>query len=83
LSGKQAFLLFFLKSQVGLSMPNAKLIIFGNPKGSTAFMLADVNFSMDLPLKIVVRKNNSKTELVYQTMEELEPDTRVLASVTL
>ncbi|MGP8022554.1 MAG: DUF302 domain-containing protein [Methanobacterium sp.] len=68
---------------MGLSMPNAKLIIFGNPKGSTAFMLADVNFSMDLPLKIVVRKNNSKTELVYQTMEELEPDTRVLASVTL
>ena len=52
-------------------MPNAKLIIFGNPKGGTAFMLADANFSIDLPLKIVVRKNNSKTELVYQTMEEV------------
>ena len=58
-------------AQVGLSMPNTKLIIFGNPKGGTAFMLADANFSIDLPLKIVVRKNNSKTELVYQTMEEL------------
>jgi uncharacterized protein (DUF302 family) len=58
-------------AQVGLSMPNTKLIIFGNPKGGTAFMMADANFSIDLPLKIVVRKNNSKTELVYQTMEEL------------
>ena len=58
-------------AQVGLSMPNTKLIIFGNPKGGTAFMIADANFSIDLPLKIVVRKNNSKTELVYQTMEEL------------
>ena len=58
-------------AQVGLSMPDTKLIIFGNPKGGTAFMLADANFSIDLPLKIVVRKNNSKTELVYQTMEEV------------
>ena len=58
-------------AQVGLSMPNTKLVIFGNPKGGTAFMLADANFSIDLPLKIVVRKNNSKTELVYQTMEEV------------
>ena len=58
-------------AQVGLSMPNTKLIIFGDPKGGTAFMMADANFSIDLPLKIVVRKNNSKTELVYQTMEEL------------
>ena len=52
-------------------MPNTKLVIFGNPKGGTAFMLADANISIDLPLKIVVRKNNSKTELVYQTMEEV------------
>ena len=58
-------------AQVGLSMPNTKLVIFGNPKGGTAFMLADANISIDLPLKIVVRKNNSKTELVYQTMEEV------------
>ncbi len=58
-------------AQVGLSMPNTKLVIFGNPKGGTAFMLADPNFSIDLPLKIVVRKNNDKIELIYRTMEEL------------
>ena len=34
-------------------------------------MLTDANISIDLPLKIVVRKNNGKTELVYQTMEEV------------
>ncbi|MGO9387254.1 MAG: DUF302 domain-containing protein [Methanobacterium sp.] len=58
-------------AQVGLSMPNTKLVIFGNPTGGTAFMLTDANISIDLPLKIVVRKNNGKTELVYQTMEEV------------
>ncbi len=58
-------------AQVGLSMPNTKLVIFGNPTGGTALMLTDANISIDLPLKIVVRKNNGKTELVYQTMEEV------------
>ncbi len=58
-------------AQVGLSMPNTKLVIFGNPTGGTAFMLTDANISIDLPLKIVVRKNNGKIELVYHTMEEV------------
>ncbi len=58
-------------AQVGLSMPNTKLIIFGNPEGGTKFMLADPNFSIELPLKIVVRENKDTTELAYQTVEEL------------
>jgi uncharacterized protein (DUF302 family) len=58
-------------AQVGLSMPNTKLVIFGNPKGGTEFMLADPNFSIELPLKIVLRKNNDVTEIVYQKIEEL------------
>ena len=58
-------------AQVGISMPNTKLVIFGNPKGDTEFMLADPNFSIDLPLKIIVRENKDTTEIVYQKIEEL------------
>ena len=58
-------------SQVGLSMPETKLIIFGNPRAGTELMLADNNFSIDLPLKIVLRKNKEDTEVLYQTLTEL------------
>ena len=58
-------------AQVGLSMPDTKLIIFGNPKAGTDLMLADPNFSIDLPLKIVLRKSNEDTEVLYQTVTEL------------
>jgi uncharacterized protein (DUF302 family) len=58
-------------AQVGLSMPDTKLIIFSNPKVSTDLMLADPNFSIELPLKIVLRKNNDDTEVLYQTVTEL------------
>jgi uncharacterized protein (DUF302 family) len=58
-------------AQVGLKMPETKLIIFGNPKAGTDLMLADPDFSIDLPLKIVLRKNKEDTEVLYQTVTEL------------
>ena len=58
-------------TQVDLSMPNTKLVIFGNPKGGTEFMLADPNFAIDLPLKLLLRENNENTEVVYQKIEEI------------
>jgi uncharacterized protein (DUF302 family) len=58
-------------AQMGLTMPDTKLIIFGNPKAGTDLMLADPDFSIDLPLKIVLRKNNEDTEVLYQTVTEL------------
>ena len=57
--------------QVGLNMPNTKLVIFRNPKGGAPFMLTDPNFSIELPLKIVLRENKDTTEIVYQKMGEL------------
>jgi uncharacterized protein (DUF302 family) len=57
--------------QVGLKMPETKLVIFGNPKSGTDLMLADHDFSIDLPLKIVLRKNKDDTEILYQTVTEL------------
>ena len=48
-------------AQVGLSMSHTKLVIFGNPKECTEFMLSNSNFSVDLQLKIIVRKNKNTT----------------------
>lgn len=58
-------------AQAGLEMPYTKLVIFGNPKGGTGLMLEDPDFSIELPLKIVVRQNNDNTEILYQTLTEL------------
>ena len=43
------------------SPQETKLIIFGNPKAGTDLMLADHDFSIDLPLKIVLKKNKEDT----------------------
>ena len=69
-------------AQVGLTMPDTKLIIFGNPKAGTDLMLADPDFSIDLPLKIVLRKNNEDTEVLYQTVTELAMRYNVKKSMT-
>lgn len=55
-------------AQVGLSMPETKLISFGNPKAGTDLMLADHNFSIDLPLKIVLKKNKEDTAVLERWM---------------
>lgn len=39
---------------VGLAMPPATLIIFGNPKAGTPVMLAQPLSALDLPLKVLV-----------------------------
>jgi uncharacterized protein (DUF302 family) len=58
-------------AQFDLSMPDTKLIIFGNPKGGTDLMLSDPDFSIDLPLKIVLRNSKDETEIFYQSIGEL------------
>jgi uncharacterized protein (DUF302 family) len=41
-------------AKAGLSMPNTKLLIFGNPKAGTPLMLAAPSSAIDLPLKLLV-----------------------------
>ncbi|WP_158791366.1 DUF302 domain-containing protein [Granulicella sp. L60] len=41
-------------AKVGITMLPTKLLIFGNPKGGTAPMLAAPSIALDLPLKILV-----------------------------
>lgn len=38
----------------GLSLPESKVILFGNPKVGTLLMQENINISFDLPLKIVI-----------------------------
>jgi uncharacterized protein (DUF302 family) len=53
--------------RVGLTMQEAHVLIFGNPKGGTPLMIASPLLALDLPLKI----------LVWQS-----PDTHVWVSTT-
>ena len=46
-------------SNAGLTMPNTKLAIFGNPKGGTPLMLAAPSIAIDLPLKILVAEDGT------------------------
>ena len=39
---------------VGLSMQEAHVLIFGNPKGGTPLMIASPLLALDLPLKVLV-----------------------------
>ncbi len=45
--------------QVGLDMPPTELLIFGNPKGGTALMLASPTVAIDLPMKALAWEDSS------------------------
>ena len=51
--------------KAGLSMPNTKLLIFGNPKGGTPLMLASPSVALDLPLKILVAEDARRKGLDF------------------
>lgn len=44
-------------AKAGLTMPDTKLLIFGNPKSGTPLMLAAPTSAIDLPLKILVAQD--------------------------
>ena len=43
--------------RVGLTMQEAHVLIFGNPKGGTPLMIASPLLALDLPLKVLVWQN--------------------------
>ena len=45
--------------QVGLDMPPTELLIFGNPQGGTALMLAAPTVAIDLPMKALAWEDSS------------------------
>ena len=59
--------------KVGMIMPPTKLLIFGNPKAGTPFMLASPGSAIDLPLKILVWQDSAgKAWLSYNRTQYLK-----------
>jgi len=50
--------------KVGLKMQETKLIIFGSPKAGTPLMISSPLIALDLPLKVLVWKDNGGRVLV-------------------
>lgn len=44
--------------RVGLTMQEAHVLIFGNPKGGTPLMIANPLLALDLPLKVLIWKSD-------------------------
>ncbi|MBY0610970.1 MAG: DUF302 domain-containing protein [Beijerinckiaceae bacterium] len=58
---------------VGLDLPPTTLIIYGNPRGGTPLMLAAPDFSIELPLRLVVRRDaGGAVYVIYQPASTLE-----------
>lgn len=59
--------------KAGLTMPNTKLLIFGNPKSGTPLMLASPSVALDLPLKILVAEDTGgKVSISYNATAFLQ-----------
>ena len=43
--------------EIGMAMPPATVLIYGNPKGGTPIMLASPVAALDLPLRVLVRED--------------------------
>ena len=49
---------------VGLDMPPTTVLIYGNPLGGTALMLAAPDFALELPLRVLIREGERGTTYV-------------------
>jgi uncharacterized protein (DUF302 family) len=59
--------------KVGMKMRPTKLLIFGSPKAGTPLMLASPTLAIDLPLKALVREDETgKVWLIYNSPEYLK-----------
>ncbi len=58
--------------QAGMSMPPTTVLIYGNPKGGTPLMLDAPQAALDLPLKVLVRQDESgRTLILFHPIAEL------------
>lgn len=55
----------------GLTLRPTTLIVFGNPKGGTVLMDAFPLAALDLPLKLLVWKDEAVVRIAYTSMSEL------------
>jgi len=60
-------------ASVDMKMNDAELLIFGNPKGGTVLMNNDIAVALDLPLRVVVYKDNDgKVWISYHNPQALK-----------
>ncbi|WP_086929286.1 DUF302 domain-containing protein [Agarilytica rhodophyticola] len=59
--------------KVGLEMNEAQVIIFGNPKAGTLIMQKNIAAALDLPMRVVVYKDDSgKVYIAYRSPKTIE-----------
>jgi uncharacterized protein (DUF302 family) len=58
-------------SQVGLSLRETTLVIFGSPAAGTPVMVASPLSALDLPLKVLVWADGEQTKVSYYAPEAL------------
>lgn len=60
---------------VGMEMPEAKVILFGNPKAGTKLMQEDILSALDLPIRVLVyRESASSVKVAYRDISALKKD---------
>lgn len=57
---------------VGLEMPSARTMVFGNPQAGTRLMQQDIGASYNLPLRIAVAESNGETLVMYPDSTDFE-----------
>ena len=58
-------------NNVGLSMPATTVLIFGNPKAGTPLMLSAPDVALDLPLRVLIRQNGERVEVLMHPVNDL------------
>lgn len=51
---------------VGLKIPETRLIIFGNPKVGTLLMQENDDITFELPIKVLLIANGKQTKIIYR-----------------
>ncbi len=59
-------------ASVGLEMPSARTLIFGNPQAGTKLMQRDITASFDLPLRLAVAESDGKTLVLHPAGSDFE-----------
>jgi uncharacterized protein (DUF302 family) len=52
-------------ARVGLTMPDTKVVIFGDPRAGTPIMLSSPQAALDLPLRVLVAADGAETFVQY------------------
>lgn len=58
-------------AEIGLSMPETRVIVYGNPRGGTPVMLGTPLAALDLPLRMLVRElPGNRSAIAFRTVAE-------------